>query len=124
MVKALAAAAPARNRRREIGEGPLEGGEALVDWVFINLEADISGWRIAFLRQLLPAAGLISAKGVEFDSSYQHVTYDLAACVRAAEEAGFRGIYSVELWSGKHLPAAPVEAVASIAREIQSELAP
>ncbi|MCX7887476.1 MAG: hypothetical protein N3B01_09530, partial [Verrucomicrobiae bacterium] len=71
--------------------------------------------RVAFLNQILPYAFLISAKGMEFDADYRHTSYDVAACVRAAEQAGYKGIYSIELWSPKYIPPDPVRAVRALA---------
>ena len=70
--------------------------------------------RVAFLKKILPFAHLISAKGMEFDADYLHTSYDFAACVRAAEKAGFKGIYSIELWSPTYLPPDPIRAVRSL----------
>jgi sugar phosphate isomerase/epimerase len=51
------------------------------------------------LAKILPYAYLISAKTVEFNERYEHVTYDFDRCVQMAERAGFRGVYSVEQWN-------------------------
>lgn len=71
--------------------------------------------RIAFLAPMFPLADLISAKGMEFDENYRHTSYDIGACVRAAEAGGFRGIYSVECWAPKYVPPDPARAVKSVA---------
>ncbi len=76
--------------------------------------------RIAFLAPLFPLAELISAKGMEFDGDYRHVSYDIGACVRAAEDTGFRGIYSVECWAPKYLPPDPFRAVQAVADLIRA----
>jgi hypothetical protein len=70
--------------------------------------------RVAFLNQILPSAYLISAKGMEFDADYRHTSYDIGACVRVAEAAGFRGIYSIELWAPKYIPPDPARAVKTV----------
>ena len=78
--------------------------------------------RIAFLNQILPLAHLISAKGMEFDADYKHTSFDIAACVRAAEKSGFKGIYSIELWAPKYTPSDPIRAVRTLTEEIVRNL--
>lgn len=78
--------------------------------------------RVEFLDQILPVAHLISAKGMEFDKDYRHVSYDDVACVRAAETAGFQGIYSIELWSPKHIAPEPERAIKTMIETIVREL--
>jgi sugar phosphate isomerase/epimerase len=78
--------------------------------------------RVAFLNEILPFAYLISAKGMEFDAEYRHTSFDLPACVRAAEQAGFKGIYSIELWSPKYYPPDPVQAVRAFTELITANL--
>lgn len=51
------------------------------------------------LQKILPFAYLISAKTVEFNERYEHITYDFDRCVQMAERGGFKGIYSVEQWN-------------------------
>ncbi len=55
------------------------------------------------LEKILPHAYMVSAKTVEFNERMEHVTYDFDRCIRLAERAGFKGIYSVEQWSPKDL---------------------
>ena len=55
------------------------------------------------LEKILPHAYMVSAKTVEFNERMEHVTYDFERCIRLAERAGFKGIYSVEQWSQKEL---------------------
>jgi len=78
--------------------------------------------RTAFLEKILPHAHLISGKGMNFDRDYKHTTYDFARCVRAAEDAGFTGIYSIELWAPKDVPPDPVKAVQALKRTIQENM--
>lgn len=78
--------------------------------------------RISFLTPMFPVADLISAKGMEFDENYRHTSYDIGTCVRAAEAAGFKGIYSVELWSPKYLAPDPVRAIQAMIQIIESAL--
>ncbi|MFY0254136.1 TIM barrel protein [Chitinophaga sp. 30R24] len=53
----------------------------------------------ASLEKILPYAGLISAKAMNFNNNMEHLSYDFDKCVRMTEKAGFKGIYSVEQWS-------------------------
>lgn len=78
--------------------------------------------RIAFLQKILPFAALISAKGMEFDADYRHTSYDVSACVRAAEAAGFTGIYSIELWAPSYTPPDPFRAALAMRDEIARHL--
>ena len=55
--------------------------------------------RNEFLGKLMPYAHMISAKGMYFDKQLKHSPYDIGACVRFAEKAKFKGIYSAERWS-------------------------
>jgi len=90
---------------------------------FGNMPAAFSAeQRADFLKKLLPFAELISVKGMVFDEQYEHLTYDVGACVRLAESCGFRGIYSVELWDRNYQPADPARAVKQIMQSISSQL--
>jgi sugar phosphate isomerase/epimerase len=51
------------------------------------------------LAKIMPYAYLISAKTVSFNANMEHTTYDFDKCVKLAEQAGFKGIYSVEQWA-------------------------
>jgi sugar phosphate isomerase/epimerase len=51
------------------------------------------------LAKVLPHAYLVSAKAVSFDNNYEHTSYDFDKCVKMAEKAGFKGVYSVEQWA-------------------------
>lgn len=51
------------------------------------------------LAKILPYAYLVSAKAVSFNNNIEHTSYDFDKCVKMAEQAGFKGIYSVEQWS-------------------------
>jgi len=78
--------------------------------------------RAEFLRKLFPYAHLVSAKGMVFDEQYRHTSYDLAACVRQGERAGFKGVYSVELWAPGYYPADPIRAAGQVARIIAENI--
>jgi sugar phosphate isomerase/epimerase len=58
--------------------------------------------RYEALAKILPLAYHISAKVVEFNERWEHVTFDFDRCVRMAEAAGFQGVYLVEQWSRAH----------------------
>jgi sugar phosphate isomerase/epimerase len=51
------------------------------------------------LAKVLPRAYLVSAKTVSFNDNYEHTSYDFDKCIKMAEQAGFKGIYSVEQWA-------------------------
>ncbi len=79
--------------------------------------------RAEFLGKLVPTAHLISAKGMVFDADYRHQTYDVGACVRLAEQGGFQGVYSVELWAPGYYPADPLMAIRQMIRTITENMA-
>ena len=54
--------------------------------------------RFTALARLVPHTDLISAKTLLFDAAGEHTSFDFDRCVRTAEEAGFRGLYSGEQW--------------------------
>jgi len=77
---------------------------------------------IADFAPTFPTLGLISAKAQEFDENYAHKNWDIAALVRATEDAGFRGIYSIELWETVNPPADPVRAAKAVRDIIAANL--
>ncbi len=92
---------------------------------FYNVPAEFTTeQRVAFLAPILPFAQLVSVKGVEFDADDRCVSYDIGACVRAAEAAGFDGLYSVELWSPNYVALATARAIRSVADTIRKYLSP
>lgn len=60
--------------------------------------------RFPALARLVPRARLVSAKTQLFDAAGNHTSFDFARCVRTAEEAGYRGIYSAEQWDPSREP--------------------
>ena len=54
--------------------------------------------RFDALARLIPYTELISAKTLLFDADGDHASFDFDRCVRTAEAAGFRGVYSGEQW--------------------------
>ena len=102
--------------------------EALRQWCrtlpdFGNMPADFTlQQRNEYLEKLYPYAYLISAKGMYFDEQGKHLTYDIGACVRAAEASGFKGIYSAEQWSPKPIAIDALTATRSIIQEIVQNL--
>lgn len=90
---------------------------------FGNMPGEVTmGGRLAFLSSMFETADLISAKGMEFDDRYRHTSYEIGACVRAAEAAGFKGIYSVECWAPKYVPPDPFRAVTAVAASIRENI--
>jgi sugar phosphate isomerase/epimerase len=88
---------------------------SLIDWG--NTGGGTAEEMIADLAPTFPTLGLISAKAQEFDENYKHQNWDIAALVKATEDAGFRGIYSIELWETRNPPSDPVRA-ARVVRDI------
>ena len=88
---------------------------SLIDWG--NSGGGTAEEMIADFAPTFPTLGLISAKAQEFDENYRHKNWDIAALVRATEDAGFRGIYSIELWETVNPPPDPVRA-AKVVRDI------
>ncbi|NQU25926.1 MAG: sugar phosphate isomerase/epimerase [Candidatus Nealsonbacteria bacterium] len=78
--------------------------------------------RIEFLGKLFPYAHFVSAKGMVFDAKYAHQSYDVAACVQLGEKAGFKGVYSVELWAANYSPPDPARAVNEMIRTITENI--
>jgi L-ribulose-5-phosphate 3-epimerase len=91
---------------------------------FGNTPAQTTDDRIADISRLFPTLQMVSAKGVDFDESFDHVSYDIGALVRATEASGFRGIYSVELYTSNAPPPEPIRAARTVKREILANLAP
>ncbi|QDK79037.1 sugar phosphate isomerase/epimerase [Spirosoma sp. KCTC 42546] len=59
--------------------------------------------RFDALAKIMPYAYLISAKADSFNENMEHTSYDFDQCVQLAERMGFKGIYSLEQYSGKYL---------------------
>ncbi len=55
--------------------------------------------RYEALQQIMPYAYQVSAKVTEFNAQGEHIGFDFDRCMEIAEQAGFKGIYSVEQWS-------------------------
>ncbi|MBW3629947.1 MAG: sugar phosphate isomerase/epimerase [Gemmatimonadetes bacterium] len=89
---------------------------------FGNMPHDSTARQIAFLNTILPWAHMISAKAEVFDASYRHTSFDIAPLVDAAEAGGFRGVYSIELWTARTPPADPVRATRVVMDTIESRL--
>ena len=96
---------------------------AIVDWGIT--EATTLEDRIADISKLFPYIDIVSAKGMHFDKDNKHVEYPIEPLVRASEAAGFRGVYSVELYAEPDYPADTVAAakgmVAAIASSLKSQ---
>ncbi|WP_460957352.1 sugar phosphate isomerase/epimerase family protein [Spirosoma litoris] len=58
--------------------------------------------RFDALAKIMPYAYLISAKADSFNENMEHTSYDFDQCVQLAERMGFKGIYSLEQYSGKY----------------------
>lgn len=77
-----------------------------------NTPAGTTQDRIDGLKKLFPWLQFVSAKGTGFNDQLEHSDYDFAALVRATEESGYRGIYSIEMWpdADSQPPADPIKA--------------
>lgn len=94
---------------------------AIFDWGNV-LEATTE--RVIEKLQLLkPWLHLVSAKGVVFDPDYQMTSYDVAAITRATERAGFRGLYSIELFGPTPAGFDPLAAINAMRGSISANLA-
>lgn len=91
---------------------------AIADWG--NSPAPNDSGRVADIARLMPYTALVSAKGIRFDQVGVHQSYDQAALVKSAEQSGFRGIYSVELYGPP--PADSVAAARNVIRTIADNL--
>ncbi|MDZ4698659.1 MAG: sugar phosphate isomerase/epimerase family protein [Rhodothermales bacterium] len=77
-----------------------------------NTPAGSTDIRIAGLSKLLPYISFVSAKGTGYNDQMEHTDYDFAALVRATEDSGYRGIYSIEMYpdGDSPPPADPIRA--------------
>ena len=71
---------------------------------YCRIEVDWGAWsppgdRYADIKAAMPYVHIVSAKGTVFDeATYEHTAFDIGRLVRDAEAAGFRGVYSIELY--------------------------
>lgn len=91
---------------------------AIADWG--NSQAATIEDRIAQLSKLAPWLEIVSAKAASFDSDYQVVDYDIGELTRATEAQGFRGLYSIELFTSAAPPADVIMACRSVASTIEA----
>jgi sugar phosphate isomerase/epimerase len=94
---------------------------SLVDWGNTAPNGAIEE-KIAGLRPMFPWLGFVSAKAEEFDDQYHHTSWDIGPLVRATEDAGYRGIYSIELWNTKNPPADTARAARTVRDAIVANL--
>lgn len=80
----------------------------ILDWG--NTRFDSMDARLTEFRKAFPYMEMETAKGINFDKNYRLTDYDPAPIIRATETSGFRGIYSIELYSADNPPADPVRA--------------
>ncbi len=91
----------------------------LLDWG--NSDAAGPDARIADFRLMFPYLSLVSAKALHFDKAGQHVEYPIRPIVLATEASGYRGIYSIELYTEDNFPD-PIVAVKSMISTISAAL--
>ena len=98
-----------------------------VDHDHCRIEIDWGSWsppgdRYAEILSAMPYVHMVSAKGEIFDEAdYRHLSFDVRRLVREAERAGFKGIYSIELFATS-APADPARAVRSFIQMISEEM--
>jgi hypothetical protein len=92
----------------------------IIDWG--NSQATTSEARVSDLSKLFPWVELVSAKGLGFDASYNHIDYAIAPLVAATEASGYKGVYSIELYKEPGAPADTVAAEMSMIKAILPEL--
>lgn len=74
------------------------------------------------MQLLAPWTHQVSAKGVAFDAEYRMTSYDVAAITRATEKAGFKGLYSIELFGPTPAGFNSVTGIESMRKEIAANL--
>jgi sugar phosphate isomerase/epimerase len=84
----------------------------ILDWG--NTPFDSMGARVAAFRKAFPYMEMETAKGISFDANYRMTDYDAVPIIRATEASGFRGLYSIELYSANNPPAHAVRASRAI----------
>lgn len=92
----------------------------LLDWG--NSDAATLDQRLSDFGLMFPYLSLVSAKGLHFDAAGQPVEYPFAPIVRATERAGYRGLYSIELYVEEDFPE-PIGAAKSMIGVIANEIA-
>ena len=94
--------------------------KALADWG--NSNANTEQGRIEELSKMFPYLGFVSAKELEFDAQNNHTSYDIVPIVKATEASGYKGIYSIEMWTNRNPPPDPVAAARTMMRQIAANL--
>jgi sugar phosphate isomerase/epimerase len=94
----------------------------ICDWG--NTPARTNTERIPVLSKIFPYLDLVSAKELDFDEQNRHISYDIVPIVKATEESGFRGIYSIEFYTVKSPPRDPVAAAKTMMQVIAANIAP
>lgn len=91
-----------------------------------NTPAGSTADRLAGLEKLFPYLEFVSAKGTGFNESYEHTDYDFGALVRATEQSGYTGPYSIEMWpdADSEPPPDPVRAALWMKETILENLEP
>lgn len=93
---------------------------AIADWG--NSVADSPAQRLADVEKLFPWLELVSAKGLHFGADGRHLEYDIGTFTRATEASGYRGLYSIELFTLANPPPDPVAAANDMVLEIAPHL--
>jgi sugar phosphate isomerase/epimerase len=94
----------------------------LCDWG--NTPANSNTERIAGLKKMFPYLELVSAKELDFDEQNRHISYDIVPIIKATEQSGFRGIYSIEFYTEKSPPRDPLAAAKTMIGVLAANIKP
>lgn len=95
---------------------------ALCDWG--NSPAKTDADRVKDMAKMFPLLELVSAKNLEFDASNRHISYDVVPIIRATEQSGYRGIYSIEFYSFVTPPKDPLAAAKTMVSTLAANIRP
>jgi sugar phosphate isomerase/epimerase len=94
----------------------------ICDWG--NTPATNNAERIPALSKIFPYLELVSAKELDFDEQNRHISYDIVPIIKATEESGFRGIYSIEFYTEESPPRDPVVAAKNMIQLLAANIKP
>ena len=92
----------------------------ICDWG--NTPATTNPERVSALSKIFPYLELVSAKELDFDSQNRHTSYDIVPIIKATEDSGFRGIYSIEFYTEKSPPPDPVIAAKNMIQVLAASI--
>jgi len=95
---------------------------ALSDWG--NSPAKTDAQRAADMSKMFPYLELVSAKQLEFDQNNRHISYDIVPIIKATEDSGYKGIYSIEFYSFVTPPRDPLAAAKDMVTTLAANIKP